>query len=87
QVNGYTKANPPELNTSVSTASPHPAIPQVGGMAETINTYEQTTLETLRTWYAAADKLGKPSEYLARITEVANNFKSGQALSEPALIA
>jgi len=87
QVNGYTKANPPELTASVSTASPHPAIPQAGVMAETINTYEQATLETLRTWYAAADKLGKSSEYLARITEVANTFKSGQALSEQALIA
>ena len=87
QVNGYTKANPPELTTSVSTASPHRAIPQAGVMAETINTYEQTTLETLRTWYAAADKLGKTSEYLAIITEVANSFKSGQALSEPSLIA
>ncbi|MBW4426944.1 MAG: hypothetical protein KME50_21480 [Nostoc desertorum CM1-VF14] len=45
------------------------------------------TIDDLRNWYNAADKLGKPLEYKNRIVEVANSFKSGQPLSSKALSA
>ena len=62
-------------------------IPQTGVMADTVGSYEQATIDSLRNWYSAADKLGKSEEYKNRITEVATEFKSGQGLSEKALIA
>ncbi|MCC5619012.1 hypothetical protein LC605_28810 [Nostoc sp. CHAB 5836] len=45
------------------------------------------TIENLRDWYNAADKLGKPDDYKKRIVEVANGFKSGEQLSQLALAA
>jgi hypothetical protein len=45
------------------------------------------TIDDLRNWYNAADKLGKPLEYKNRIVEVANSFKSGQPLSSKAFSA
>ncbi|MBE9054404.1 hypothetical protein IQ243_29275, partial [Nostocales cyanobacterium LEGE 11386] len=44
-------------------------------------------IDKLRDWYTAADKLGKPEQYKQRIVEVANQFKSGQQLSDKALAA
>ncbi|MBN3959246.1 hypothetical protein [Nostoc sp. NMS8] len=43
------------------------------------------TIDDLRNWYNAADKLGKPENYKKRIVEVANEFKSGEQLSAQAL--
>ncbi|MEH2140287.1 MAG: hypothetical protein V7K42_27175, partial [Nostoc sp.] len=43
------------------------------------------TIDDLRNWYNAADKLGKPENYKKRIVEVANQFKSGEQLSAQAL--
>ncbi|BDI20561.1 hypothetical protein ANSO36C_63630 (plasmid) [Nostoc cf. commune SO-36] len=43
------------------------------------------TIDDLRNWYNAADKLGKPENYKKRIVEVANGFKSGEQLSAQAL--
>ncbi|UKP01200.1 hypothetical protein [Nostoc sp. UHCC 0870] len=45
------------------------------------------TIDNLREWYSAADKLGKPEAYKQRIVEVANQFKSGRQLSPEALTA
>ncbi|MCC5654349.1 hypothetical protein LC609_32130 [Nostoc sp. XA013] len=44
------------------------------------------TIDDLRNWYNAADKLGKPENYKKRIVEVANQFKAGEQLSAEALI-
>ncbi|MCC5655123.1 hypothetical protein LC609_36305, partial [Nostoc sp. XA013] len=43
------------------------------------------TIDDLRNWYNAADKLGKPENYKKRIIEVANQFKAGEQLSAQAL--
>ncbi|WP_225912743.1 hypothetical protein [Nostoc flagelliforme] len=43
------------------------------------------TIDDLRNWYNAADKLGKPENYKKRIVEVANGFKAGEQLSAQAL--
>ncbi|MHC0068343.1 hypothetical protein ACWATR_36680 [Nostoc sp. UIC 10890] len=43
------------------------------------------TIDDLRNWYNAADKLGKPENYKKRIIEVANQFKAGEQLSAEAL--
>ncbi|MEA5566673.1 hypothetical protein [Anabaena sp. UHCC 0399] len=45
------------------------------------------TVDHLREWYSAADKLGKPEAYKQRIVEVANRYKSGRQLSPEALTA
>ncbi len=44
------------------------------------------TIDDLRNWYNAADKLGKPENYKKRIVEVANGFKAGEQLSAQALM-
>ncbi|AUB43388.1 Ribonuclease HI (plasmid) [Nostoc flagelliforme CCNUN1] len=43
------------------------------------------TIDDLRNWYNAADKLGKSENYKKRIVEVANGFKAGKQLSAQAL--
>ncbi|ODH03027.1 hypothetical protein A4S05_21340, partial [Nostoc sp. KVJ20] len=43
------------------------------------------TIDDLRNWYNAADKLGKSENYKKRIVEVAYGFKSGEQLSAQAL--
>ncbi|MEH1824392.1 MAG: hypothetical protein V7L22_03320 [Nostoc sp.] len=43
------------------------------------------TIDDLRNWYNAADKLGKSENYKKRIVEVANGFKAGEELSAEAL--
>ncbi|QFS52581.1 hypothetical protein [Nostoc sphaeroides] len=43
------------------------------------------TIDDLRNWYNAADKLGKSENYKKRIVEVANGFKAGEQLSAEAL--
>lgn len=45
------------------------------------------SVDTLRHWYRVSRELGKSQQYLNRITEVANQFKAGQPLSEKALNA
>lgn len=69
---------------SIATSSP--SIPQKEVIADTTTRYEETTIENLRNWYSAAQKLGKSAEYLQRIAEVGNEFKSGTSLTEKALI-
>lgn len=42
------------------------------------------SVDTLRHWYRVSRSLGKSQQYLNRITEVANQFKTGQPLSDKA---
>lgn len=51
---------------------------------ETVQT-QSVTIDNLRDWYNAADKLGKSEDYKKRIVQVANQFKSGEQLSTEAL--
>ncbi|QLE45804.1 hypothetical protein FD723_36805 (plasmid) [Nostoc sp. C052] len=51
---------------------------------QTVQT-QSVTIDDLRNWYNAADKLGKPENYKKRIVEVANQFKAGEQLSAEAL--
>ncbi len=46
---------------------------------------QSVTIDDLRNWYNAADKLGKSKNYKNRIVEVANQLKSGEQLSAEAL--
>ncbi|QLE59707.1 hypothetical protein [Nostoc sp. TCL26-01] len=45
------------------------------------------SVDYLRDWYSAADKLGKSESYKQRIVEIANQFKSSGQLSPAALMA
>ncbi|MDZ7968439.1 MAG: hypothetical protein RM368_26395 [Nostoc sp. DedSLP03] len=51
---------------------------------QTVQT-QSVTIDDLRNWYNAADKLGKSENYKKRIVEVANGFKAGEQLSAQAL--
>ncbi|MBE9002921.1 hypothetical protein IQ274_33240, partial [Nostoc sp. LEGE 12447] len=51
---------------------------------QTVQT-QSVTIDDLRNWYNAADKLGKPENYKKRIVEVAYGFKAGEQLSAEAL--
>ncbi|BAZ83785.1 hypothetical protein PN497_08745 [Sphaerospermopsis kisseleviana CS-549] len=55
--------------------------------ADTSLHHEETTIEQLRTWYLTAQKLGKSAEYIQRIAEVGNEFKSGRGLTDKARLA
>ncbi|WP_416212632.1 hypothetical protein [Nostoc sp. DedQUE04] len=46
---------------------------------------QSVTIDDLRNWYNAAEKLGKSDNYKKRIVEVANGFKAGEQLSAEAL--
>ncbi|MHC5599060.1 MAG: hypothetical protein ACYTXC_24475, partial [Nostoc sp.] len=46
---------------------------------------QSVTIDDLRNWYNAADKLGKSENYKKRIVEVVNGFKTGEQLSAEAL--
>ncbi len=50
-----------------------------------VEKYPTVTIDDLRNWYNAADKLGKSENYKKRILEVANQLKSGEQLSAEAL--
>jgi hypothetical protein len=75
--------------TSLRTTTPTPSSIIMRGKSEpeSVENLPAVTIDDLRNWYSAADKLGKPLEYKNRITEVANLFKSGQSLSDKALAA
>ncbi|WP_336622371.1 hypothetical protein [Chlorogloeopsis sp. ULAP01] len=48
---------------------------------------QSLTIDHLRDWYSAADKLGKSEDYKQRIVEVAHQFKLGEQLPDQALAA
>ncbi|MBW4617209.1 MAG: hypothetical protein KME21_29040 [Desmonostoc vinosum HA7617-LM4] len=75
----------PSPTPKIETATPDPT--PVTTAANNTPPTQSVTIDDLRNWYSAADKLGKSEQYKQRITEVANQFKSGQALSNDALAA
>ncbi|WP_242056139.1 hypothetical protein [Nostoc flagelliforme] len=72
----------PLLSTTLST-------PEISNSVKTeplgIKKPPTVTIDNLRNWYNAADKLGKPENYKKRIVEVAYGFKAGKQLSAQAL--
>jgi hypothetical protein len=69
----------------------NPPTPDITNSAKTeslgIEKPPTVTIDDLRKWYNAADKLGKPENYKKRIVEVANGFKTGKQFSAEALTA
>ncbi|MBD2511879.1 hypothetical protein H6G91_32355 [Nostoc muscorum FACHB-395] len=72
----------PLLSTTLST-------PDISNSTKTeplgVEKSATVTIDDLRNWYNAADKLGKSENYKKRIVEVANKFKAGEQLSAEAL--
>ncbi|MHC5917613.1 MAG: hypothetical protein ACYTXE_43070, partial [Nostoc sp.] len=66
-----------------------PSTPDISNSVKTeplgIEKPPTVTIDDLRNWYNAADKLGKSENYKKRIVEVANQLKSGEQLSAEAL--
>jgi hypothetical protein len=66
-----------------------PSTPDISNNVKTeplgVEKTSTATIDDLRNWYNAADKLGKSENYKKRIVEVANGFKAGEQLSAQAL--
>ncbi|WP_323808789.1 hypothetical protein [Nostoc sphaeroides] len=66
-----------------------PSTPDISNNVKTeplgVEKLPTVTIDDLRNWYNAADKLGKSENYKKRIVEVANWFKAGEQLSAEAL--
>ncbi|MFS0518929.1 hypothetical protein ACEYW6_30130 [Nostoc sp. UIC 10607] len=82
-----TAQSPP--NQSTLLLSTTPSTPDISNGVKTeplsVEKLPTVTIDDLRNWYNAADKLGKPEDYKKRIVEVANGFKAGEQLSAQAL--
>nr|WP_223278429.1 hypothetical protein [Nostoc sp. 'Peltigera membranacea cyanobiont' 232] len=83
-----TAQSPP--NQSITPLLPTtPSTPDISNHVKTeplgVEKYPTVTIDDLRNWYNAADKLGKPENYKKRIVKVANGFKAGEQLSAEAL--
>ncbi|MBD2511172.1 hypothetical protein H6G91_28635 [Nostoc muscorum FACHB-395] len=82
-----TAQSPP--NQSTLLLSTTPSTPDISNGVKTeplsVEKLPTVTIDDLRNWYNAADKLGKPENYKKRIVEVANGFKAGEQLSAQAL--
>ncbi|AVH63973.1 hypothetical protein [Nostoc sp. 'Peltigera membranacea cyanobiont' N6] len=82
-----TAQSPP--NQSTLLLSTTPSTPDISNGVKTeplsVEKLPTVTIDDLRNWYNAADKLGKPENYKKRIVEVANQFKAGEQLSAEAL--
>ncbi|MBD2730444.1 hypothetical protein H6G96_30035 [Nostoc sp. FACHB-892] len=84
-----TAQSPP--NQSITPLLPTtPSTPDISNSVKTeplsVEKLPTVTIDDLRNWYNAADKLGKSENYKKRIVEVANGFKAGEQLSAQALI-
>ncbi|MBD2730654.1 hypothetical protein H6G96_31135 [Nostoc sp. FACHB-892] len=83
-----TAQSPPNQSITplLSTTS---SIPDISNNVKTeplgVEKYPTVTIDDLRNWYNAADKLGKSENYKKRIVKVANGFKAGEQLSAQAL--
>ncbi|MDZ8066200.1 MAG: hypothetical protein RMY64_11265 [Nostoc sp. DedQUE08] len=78
------------LNQSITPLLPTtPSTPDISNYVKTeplgVEKLSTVTIDDLRNWYNAADKLGKSENYKKRIVEVANGFKAGEQLSTEAL--
>ncbi|MFW9264477.1 hypothetical protein [Nostoc sp. CALU 546] len=82
-----TAQSPP--NQSTLLLSTTPSTPDISNGVKTeplsVEKLPTLTIDDLRNWYNAADKLGKPENYKKRIVEVAYGFKAGEQLSAQAL--
>ncbi|MBE8968065.1 hypothetical protein IQ277_18145 [Nostocales cyanobacterium LEGE 12452] len=82
-----TAQSPPNQSTLLLSTTPF--TPDISNGAKTeplsVEKLPTVTIDDLRNWYNAADKLGKPENYKKRIIEVANGFKAGEQLSAQAL--
>ena len=83
-----TAQSPP--NESITPLLPTtPSTPDISNHVKTeplgVEKRPTVTIDDLRNWYNAADKLGKSENYKKRIVEVANGFKAGEQLSAEAL--
>lgn len=82
-----TAQSPP--NQSTLLISTTPSTPDISNGVKTeplsVEKLPTVTIDDLRNWYNAADKLGKSENYKKRIVEVANGFKAGEQLSAQAL--
>jgi hypothetical protein len=69
--------------------STNPSTPDISNNVKTeplgVEKLLTVTIDDLRNWYNAADKLGKSENYKKRIVEVAYGFKVGEQLSAEAL--
>ncbi|MBD2535119.1 hypothetical protein H6G97_39200 [Nostoc flagelliforme FACHB-838] len=83
-----TAQSPPNQSITPS-LSTTPSTPDITNSTKTellgVKKSPTVTIDDLRNWYNAADKLGKSENYKKRIVEVANGFKAGEQLSESAL--
>ncbi|RCJ30674.1 hypothetical protein A6769_32735 [Nostoc punctiforme NIES-2108] len=82
-----TAQSPP--NQSTLLLSTTPSTPDISNGVKTeplsVEKLPTVTIDDLRNWYNAADKLGKSENYKKRIVEVATGFKAGEQLSAQAL--
>nr|WP_321162558.1 hypothetical protein [Nostoc sp. KVJ3] len=83
-----TAQSPPNQSITLL-LSTTPSTPDISNSTKTeslsVEKSVTVTIDDLRNWYNAADKLGKPENYKKRIVEVANQFKAGEQLSAEAL--
>jgi hypothetical protein len=83
-----TAQSPPNQSITPS-LSTTPSTPDITNSTKTellgVKKSSTVTIDDLRNWYNAADKLGKLENYKKRIVEVANGFKAGEQLSAEAL--
>ncbi|MBD2247902.1 hypothetical protein H6G26_31360, partial [Nostoc sp. FACHB-888] len=83
-----TAQSPPNQSITPS-LSTNPSTPDITNSTKTeligVEKPPTVTIDDLRNWYNAADKLGKPENYKKRIVEVANQFKAGEQLSAQVL--
>jgi hypothetical protein len=79
--------NQPTTSSLVTTPTKSAIPNSVKTEPQGVDNRPTVTIDDLRNWYNAADKLNKPDEYKKRIVEVANGFKSGEQLSQLALAA
>ncbi|MBN3957811.1 hypothetical protein [Nostoc sp. NMS8] len=82
-----TAQSPPNQSTLLLSTTPF--TPDISNNVKTqpldVEKYPTVTIDDLRNWYNAADKLGKSENYKKRIVEVAYGFKAGEQLSVQAL--
>ncbi|MBD2615855.1 hypothetical protein H6G94_32180 [Nostoc punctiforme FACHB-252] len=72
------------LQVQASAQTPQPQQQNKGAPSQESQTL---TIDHLRSWYIAADNLGKTDEYKQRIVEVANEFKATNQISLKAMEA
>nr|WP_242055959.1 hypothetical protein [Nostoc flagelliforme] len=82
-------AQSPPNQSITSLLSTTPSTPDISNSVKTeplsVEKPPTVTIDDLRNWYNAADKLGKSENYKKRIAEVAYGFKAGEQLSAQAL--